>query len=351
MTVWPKIIDIPLIGIPINTYGVAIMAGFLLAVYIWLKRVKERGFSPDFALDVAILVMISGLLGGKLAAVITSPGSYASQLQIFNVFDGRLASMGSLFGIIPLLVFLYKTRDRQVNFISHLRSLSLWTLACAAVGMRVLYVAKYPAEFRLEELLNSWRFGFALYGGLIVGTVAGVWYARRKGQPALKLLDIAAPAILLGIAVGRLGCFASGCCFGKQCDLPICVSFPKGDAHNHTPVFDHHLKLKKVTEQDQHSKPVLPTQLFETLACVIGFFLLSGLWRRRKFDGAVITAMGVYYSVWRFINEFLRDDPERLTGSILGLTWPQEVSIAVAAFSIYMCFYFKNRAAVSAQPA
>lgn len=348
---WPKIIDIPLIGIPVNTYGVAIMAGFLLAVYVWLKRVRESGVSTDFALDVAIFVMISGLLGGKLAAIITSPGSYASQLQIFNIFDWRLASVGSLFGIIPVLVFLYKTRTRQVNFVSHLKSLSLWTLVCAAAGMRAVYVAKYPAEFRLEELLNSWRFGFALYGGLIAGTVCGVWYARRKGQPALRLLDIAAPAILLGIAVGRLGCFASGCCFGKECDLPISVSFPKGDGRNYTPVFDHHLKLKKVTEQDQYSKPVHPTQLYETVACVVGFFLLSSLWRRRKFDGAVITAMGVYYSVWRFINEFLRDDPERLAGSIFGLTWPQEVSIAISVFSLYMYFYFRNRAAVSVQPA
>ncbi|MBI4244176.1 MAG: prolipoprotein diacylglyceryl transferase [Planctomycetes bacterium] len=344
---WPTVIKIPFLGIPINTYGLAIMIGFLLAVWVWLKRVKQAGFSVDFALDVSIIVMLSGLVGGKIASVITNYSAYQNEIAVFNFFDGKLDPLGSLAGLIPLIVFLFLNRSKQVNFFNKIKGISIWTLICVIAGMRISYVLRNSSEFNYD-FFKKWQAGFALYGGLIVGMIAGIVYARWKKQPVLKLLDIAAPAILLGIAIGRIGCFASGCCYGLPCDeknpQAWCVKFPKGDSREGTAVFARHRQLNLVTDQDQFSKPVHPTQLYETVACLFGFFLLSFIWKKQFFDGLIVSLMGMFYSVWRFINEFIRDDPERLSGSIFGLTWPQELSIIVFLFSFIMLFYFKRRA-------
>lgn len=337
---WPTVIELPVIGIPINTYGIAIMIGFLLAVYIWLRRVKAAGFDVDFALDVSIVAMLTGLLGGKIASIITNYSAYSNELQIFNVFDGGLSPLGSLLGLLPLAIFLYRTRGKEVSIADRLKSLSIWTLVCVIIGMRAIYIIQYHDEYNLN-LFRKWQAGFALYGGLILGMISGIIFARMKKQPVLKLLDIAGPSVLLGLSVGRLGCFATGCCFGKTCDLPWAVSFPRGTDTNITPVFQKQVSDGLVDSSATHTLPVHPTQLYEVIACIIGFFALSYILKKKKlFDGFVILMTGIYYSVWRFINEFLRDDPERLHGEIMGITWPQQVSIVMFLFCAVMLIYY-----------
>ena len=73
-----------------------------------------------------------------------------------------------------------------------------------------------------------WRGGLAYYGGLLVATGYAFYYTRRRGISFLRVADLAAPAIALGLFFGRLGCFLNGCCYGKQTSSWVGVSFPRG---------------------------------------------------------------------------------------------------------------------------
>ena len=117
-----------------------------------------------------------------------------------------------------------------------------------------------------------------------------------------KVSDAFAPGVALGQAVGRQGCFAAGCCWGRPTDAPWGVEFGEaGHAVTGVPAGIH----------------LHPTQLYESAAALVIFLALYGLHRRKRFDGQVVAAYAVLYGLTRFAVEFFRDDPR---GDILGLT-------------------------------
>jgi len=98
------------------------------------------------------------------------------------------------------------------------------------VGSRVLFVIQYRDQISgFFDLIAIWRGGLVFYGGLIAAVVGLLIYVRKKKLPTWRLADAAAPAIMLGLAFGRIGCFLNGCCWGGVCDekFPLAVHFPK----------------------------------------------------------------------------------------------------------------------------
>ena len=183
--------------------------------------------------------------------------------------------------------------------------LGLWMLLGGLVGSKLLLMLAEP-----EYASNPWqlvsldflRSGGVWYGGFLGGLLTGVFLIRRYRLPFWKVTDAFAPGVALGQAVGRQGCFAAGCCWGKPTNLPWGVEFGEL-AHRITgvPVGVH----------------LHPTQLYESAACAVIFLLLFRLHRRKRFDGEVIAAYAVLYGLTRFLIEFVRDDPR---GDIAGLT-------------------------------
>jgi phosphatidylglycerol:prolipoprotein diacylglycerol transferase len=70
--------------------------------------------------------------------------------------------------------------------------------------------------------------GLVVYGSLIGGAAAGMWFIRKHGLPMLAMMDLLAPSFMLGLAIGRIGCLLNGCCHGGVCDSPLGISFPAG---------------------------------------------------------------------------------------------------------------------------
>jgi phosphatidylglycerol---prolipoprotein diacylglyceryl transferase len=181
-------------------------------------------------------------------------------------------------------------------------------------------------------------------GGTFYGAVLGAllvlglytWFAKI---PLLPLMDTYAFAAPLGHAIGRVGCFAAGCCYGKPTWLPWGVTFTSATAHElvGTPL---NISLH-------------PTQLYEAFAEFINLAILIWMGRRQKFTGQIIATYLFLYGVERFAIEFLRGDPGRtllmngafslmqvvsllmmLTGAWLwwhGAKHPQPMRAAVAA--------------------
>ena len=183
--------------------------------------------------------------------------------------------------------------------------LGLWMLLAALVGSKLLLMVVEP-EYRQEPLrllsLDFLRSGGVFYGGFIGGLLATVLLLRRYRMPFWKTADAFAPALALGQSIGRLGCFAAGCCWGKECAWPWGVEFTQaGHEATGVPVGVH----------------LHPTQLYESAATLIIFVFLVWLHRRKRFAGQVLLAYAALYGATRFTIEFFRDDPR---GDIFGLT-------------------------------
>ena len=125
--------------------------------------------------------------------------------------------------------------------------------------------------------------------------------------------DALAPGVVLGQAIGRLGCFAAGCCWGKPTSLPWAVTFT-----------DVYASRAVGTPMDT---PLHPSQLYESGAAFLIFAFLLWLLPRKRFDGQVTLAYVALYSAVRFGLEFLRGDPER--GSWFGGTLSTSQVIAI----------------------
>jgi phosphatidylglycerol:prolipoprotein diacylglycerol transferase len=185
------------------------------------------------------------------------------------------------------------------------------------IGAKVLLVVndwgfytRNPAQI---FSLNTLRAGGVFSGGLLAALVAAAWYIRRHRLPALALCDAFSPGLALGHAIGRLGCFSAGCCYGKETHAAWGVVFtnPLAASISGTPL----------------GVPLHPTQLIEAAVELCNFLLLSWLFRRKSFDGQVFGTYIAIYGVARYFIEFLRGDPGR--GEVFGglMTGTQLISI------------------------
>jgi len=201
----------------------------------------------------------------------------------------------------------------------HAWNLGILVVLCGIVGAKILYIANdwgdyasHPGEIFSLATLQA---GGVFSGGLIGGFVAAAWYMRKHRMPALATADAFAPGLAFGHALGRVGCFAAGCCYGKQTNHFWGVTFtnPLAKAITGTPL----------------GVPLEPTQLFEAAVELANFFFLMWLLKRKKFDGQVVAAYFILYGVARYFLEFLRDDPGR--GSVFGgiMTGTQLISICL----------------------
>ena len=186
-----------------------------------------------------------------------------------------------------------------------LYDLCLWMLLASLIGSKFLMLFTEPDYREHPALLFSLDFlrsGGVFYGGLIGAVLTGFLLMRRYKLPWWKTADACAPGIALGNVLGRQGCFSSGCCWGKPTTMPWGMKFTEL-GHEITGV---------PTGVYLH-----PTQLYESFAMLIVFFLLLWLHRHRRFSGQVILFYALIYASGRFAIEFFRDDPR---GDVLGLT-------------------------------
>jgi phosphatidylglycerol---prolipoprotein diacylglyceryl transferase len=236
--------------------------------------------------------------------------------------------------------------------------LGLWMLLGGLVGSKLLLMvaepeyAAHPSQLVSLDFLRS---GGVWYGGFLGGLLAGVFLIRRYRLPFWKVTDAFAPGVVLGQAIGRQGCFAAGCCWGKPTTLPWGVHFTDaGNAVTQVPTTVE--QLRDTVERGYWAQklggldaPVHlhPTQLYESAACLVIFLLLVTLHRRKRFNGEVVAAYAVLYGLTRFLIEFVRDDPR---GDILGLTTltglstSQLISLLVVFGGLVFLFLRRRRA-------
>jgi phosphatidylglycerol:prolipoprotein diacylglycerol transferase len=157
------------LGIPVRGFGVMLMAATVLSVGLAAYRAQQMGIEPDHIYTLAFCMFISGIVGARLFFVI----QYWPE-------------------------FVATGPDKSID----------WSTT-------------------IKKLFNVTQGGLVVYGSVLAGLPAGIWYLRKHRLPILAMGDVIAPSMALGQALGRVGCFLNGCCFGGVClTTPYAMTFP-----------------------------------------------------------------------------------------------------------------------------
>jgi phosphatidylglycerol:prolipoprotein diacylglycerol transferase len=204
-------------------------------------------------------------------------------------------------------------------------SVILVALVAGVLGARMLYVLEHVSEFRREwgSVLALWQGGLTLYGGLVAGVFGGVLTARRLGLPLWVTTDALAPSLMIGTAIGRVGCFFNGCCYGRPTSLPWGVTFP----------------ADSFAGLDFGNAKIHPAQLYFALAGVVLFGLVWALRGRVSPPGTLFWMSLMLFALTRIPLDFTRAyEPETAFINVLGIDFveSQLSSLAITLFSLLM---------------
>ena len=189
----------------------------------------------------------------------------------------------------------------------HVERLFLLILVSSIFGGRLFHVFFEEPSFywnHPSKIVAVWEGGFTFYGAMLSSVAAIFCYCRIKRLAFLNLLDLIATSTLLSIAIGRIGCFLAGCCWGKTCSLPWAVAHGTESVH--------------------------PTQLYESIGTFFLFIFCQKNLFTRTFFGSIGLKALLGYSILRFFVEFFRGDVYR--GFILNglMSYSQMISVLLA---------------------
>lgn len=191
--------------------------------------------------------------------------------------------------------------------------LAIYVLIFAIIGARLYYIIwDHDQIHSFYDAIAIWNGGLAIYGGVIAGAATIFVYSKIKKTKTAKVLDIAAPALIIGQAIGRWGNFCNAEAHGTVTDLPWRMGLIKNGIG---------------TMQYYH-----PTFLYESLWNVLGFIIIMSLYKKKKYDGAPTLWYLVWYGFGRFFIEGLRTDSLYFLEGVFGQTI--RVSQAVAALCV-----------------
>jgi phosphatidylglycerol:prolipoprotein diacylglycerol transferase len=198
-------------------------------------------------------------------------------------------------------------------------NLAVYCALAGLLGAKLLMIVFDWDYFRSQPgqifSLSTLQAAGVFQGGLVLAILTAFLYVRHHGLPWLETADTFAPGVALGHSIGRLGCFAAGCCWGNACSLPWAVTFHSVDAYALTGV---PLEI-----------PLHPSQLYELGTEAILFVFLYWLFARPHAPGKVIGAYLVLSSAARFGIEFTRFHEQALPFG-LALSITQWIAIGLA---------------------
>ncbi len=202
-------------SLSIGSYGVMVAIGFLVGFYVSYIRAKSKDISPKIIIELALLVLVSGIGGARIFHAVQHIESNG-----FVILEG----------------------------------------------------------------------GLAFYGGFIFACLIGFAYLRSMALPIPEMMDIITPSLAIGEAIGRIGCFLAGCCYGRPTDSPLGVTYPQES-------------LTCLLLKGQRS---YPTQIFSSISLFLIFFILIIISKRMVFSGQLFLIYAIIHSVYRFLIDFFR---------------------------------------------
>ena len=231
-----------LFGLPVFGAGLLVGAWLVISLLVLAWLVRQQGWSWDTAgyvpfllLIAAAIVFVSPNMVEVDPATARAAGRADQRLwRDADVGDGRLSWPGRLAGAAD------GPRPGSDLFAGLLH---VYRRHC---GARLFYIVEYWPEFQqpsladtLKSVANVTKGGLVVYGSVLAGVPAAIWFLVRRKLPVLAILDIIAPSMVVGLGIGRLGCFLNGCCYGGVClTAPYALTFPDS-----SPPYMRHMEL------------------------------------------------------------------------------------------------------------
>jgi phosphatidylglycerol:prolipoprotein diacylglycerol transferase len=200
-------------------------------------------------------------------------------------------------GFLAGYFIVYREFKRQQMSLDFLNNYFFYLVPIVIIGARIWYVLFEWTKFQnnLGEIFAVWNGGLAVHGGILAGIIWSLYYTKRYKINSLKFLDMAAPCLIIGQAIGRWGNFFNQEAFGRAVEA---------DALRRMFIPDFIIEGMNINGTYYH-----PTFLYESLACLLGFVIIMIVRRRQKTKVGEQTAIYfIVYGTARFFIEGLRTD-------------------------------------------
>ena len=241
---------------------------------------------------------------------------------LFRIGEFEVTSFGVLVGLGALVgIWLFSRELARSGLPPDASNAAVAGVFGGLLGAKLVWTVEFMGDVPVADLLFN-RGGLSWFGGLLGGVGAGLWVLRRHRVPLVRGLAAAAPALAVGHAIGRIGCFLVGDDYGRPTALPWGVAFPLG--------------------RPPTDVPVHPTQLYEAVALAAVAWMLIR-WRRAGVpDRVVLARYLVLAGSIRFAIEFIR-----MNLRVLGpLTLAHLISLSLVAGGAWMLLRRHERPAL-----
>lgn len=236
---------------------------------------------------------------------------------LFHSHGVTIYTYGFFVALAVLISYLLVSRRANVFGIDEglAGDLVFLLFVAGVIGARLFYVVQHFEDYHTDlwKVFSIAEGGLVWYGGFLVSASAGLIVAMWRRWPILRICDLFAPVIPLAHAIGRIGCFFNGCCYGRETNAPFGLTIP-GD-----------------------NVPRIPIQIFESAALFCLSILLYWLSIKKRKAGELFIIYLILYSALRFLIEFFRGDQTELWF----LTPPQWTSLLL--FGGALVLYFTTR--------
>ncbi|MFA4991745.1 MAG: prolipoprotein diacylglyceryl transferase [Candidatus Omnitrophota bacterium] len=237
----------------------------------------------------------------------------------FTIYSyGMMVAMAFLIGIyVASLEAVRKGVKKDFVY-----DLAFYLIIGSLIGARVYYIVFFNPDAFADPLsiFKVWQGGLAIQGGIFGGIITGLLYSRFRGISFWKMADLVAPSIILGQAIGRIGCFLNGCCFGEPTKAFFGVMFPKGS----------------LADIAYPGMAVHPAQLYELIFDLMGFLLLWALRKRVRVEGGLFLLYLMLYASVRFFVSQFRGDNVYILNTNLKLADVTSAAILIIAMALFL---------------
>ncbi|HRK29538.1 MAG TPA: prolipoprotein diacylglyceryl transferase [Tepidisphaeraceae bacterium] len=305
----PLPFSVPVIGdeLVIHGFGLMLVLGFLCAMELARYLARKSRIDPELFANAALIGLVSGIVGARLSHVLENWAEYSRA---------------------------------DLSFAQNFRN-----------------------------AINITSGGLTYYGGFLLAFVTLVGYAMWKKIPVRTGMDIIAPCLMLGLALGRVGCFLNGCCFGAVCDVPWAVSFPYGsppymehseqgrihvppqllgvDAADELAPLDParlrraDLKHLQPLAAVQHSLRIHPAQLYSAFTAALLVALLLSHFTLPHAPGTTFALMMMLEGAARFSLELVRVEPPVI--GRLSISMVLALGLIAAGAALWLVFRHARR--------
>jgi prolipoprotein diacylglyceryl transferase len=313
------------------------LAALVLALAGFARDMWRRRRNPGRPLSSTPLYLLLGaeiLIGLKSGSWMPTVGGLQAAWTPVPIY-----SYGVMLGTSLIVGWFLVMRFAKQDGIAQeaAATIYMWSAIWSIIGSRVLYVLTNLSDFdSITEVFMVNRGGLVAYGGMIGGFLATWYLCWKRKIPLLRWADVAAPSVVLGTAITRMGCLLFGCDYGARSDLPWAIRFPGPNAMapQGSPAWQHHVHAFGLDRAAAWSYPVHPTQIYESLVGLLLFALLMLLRRYRRFSGQVFLGWVLGYGIMRPLIEIVRDDDQR--GNIGPFSTSQFIGMVSVALGLIL---------------